>query len=225
MPQPDGDYERKVELLEDKVRTHMQSLQDCSHDYAHIERVRKMSLHIASLHPEADQVLVELAAMCHDIGDAKYDTAETASCVLASCGFDKRLCEGVQQLVDGVSFRHELCQIEQHGWQYVKKNCPLELAIVQDADRLDAIGAIGIARCLAFSGKRNVLLYRPSDFDKPNGITFDQYSKCSSTAIGHFYEKLLTLKDRMKTPYGMREAEKRHQFTVSFLEQLEHEVC
>lgn len=225
MPRADGDYERRLQLLEERVRVHMQSLQDCSHDYAHVERVRRMSLHIASLHPEADQVLVELAALCHDIGDAKYNKTETASCVLESCGFDKELCERVQQLVDGVSFRHELCQIEQHGWQYVKENCPLELAIVQDADRLDAIGAIGVARCLAFSGKRNVLFYRPSDFGKPSGTTADQYGMCSSTAISHFYEKLLTLKDRMKTPYGVQEAEKRHQFTESFLKQLEHEVC
>ena len=143
--------------LEAAICKHMQSLEDPSHDFAHVQRVRDGALKIAAqIQEEVDVQVVELAALCHDIGDAKYEQSTTAAHLLLASGYSHEMAERVQSIVDGVSFRHELKTIETCGYEHVLQNTCIELAIVQDADRLDAIGAIGIARCFAFSGKRNL---------------------------------------------------------------------
>lgn len=212
--------------LEAVACRHMQSLEDCSHDFAHVQRVRDSALKIASRIPkEVDLLVVELAALCHDIGDAKYEQSTTAAQLLQECGYSHEMASKVQMIVDGVSFRHELKEIETHGYEHVLKNTCLELAIVQDADRLDAIGAIGIARCFAFSGKRNLTLCHACDFNSSvGGATLEKYSRGNATAIGHFYEKLLTLKDRIKTEPGRVEAEKRHCFLLEYLAEYRREL-
>ena len=208
------------------MHKHMQSLEDCSHDFAHVQRVRDNALKIASkMSSDVNLLVVELAALCHDIGDAKYQQSITARHLLLECGYPSEMADRVQEIVDKVSFRKELKDIESHGYEHVMRNTCIELAIVQDADRLDAIGAIGISRCFAFSGKRNLTLCNACDFtSNVNGVTWEKYSMGNSTAISHFYEKLLTLKDKIKTEAGRAEAEKRHHFLLEYLNEYSSEL-
>lgn len=185
-----------------------------SHDWWHVYRVWQLSKKIAEDEP-GDQLIIELGALLHDIADYKFhDGDETlgpqkARDWLTEQKADEAVIHGVEQIIRHISFKG--------GNQPQRYRSP-ELDVVQDADRLDAIGAIGIARAFSYGGQRGHALYDPNI--APNlQMDATTYRKSSSPAINHFYEKLLLLKDRMNTPTGRRMAEARHQFMEHYLQQ------
>lgn len=189
------------------------------HDYFHIERVYKNSLAIAEKEKGADLLTVSLGALLHDIADSKFNNGDetigpkVASEFLASQNVDSKTIEHVKNIIENISFK---------GGNFNQKIKSLELDIVQDADRLDAIGAIGIARCFNYGGFKNRALYNPEI--KPNlNMTKEEYKKSTAPTINHFYEKLLLLKDKMNTKTGKNIATERHQFMELFLNQFFNE--
>ena len=205
---------------------------DCSHDWNHISRVRKNAINLLSKEQaegrflSTDKLVIEVAALMHDVGDFKYTKDHAAGprmvreflSAFEGSEISADQIEKVALIVGNISFRHELS----HG---VASDLPEELKIVQDADRLDAIGAVGVARCFAFSGARGTPFYRESDVLK--SITAEDYNnqaeKGGGSAVFHFYEKLFKLKDLMKTESGRREAQERHDFMAEFIRQIEKE--
>ncbi|MBB4823713.1 uncharacterized protein HNO89_000933 [Sporosarcina luteola] len=188
---------------------------DASHDFDHIERVTRNAKAICRTIPGADPMIVELAVLLHDIDDPKYrtDESKTPQDLLISLGADSETIQRVIETIDSVSFS---------GGQS-KELKSIEGAIVRDADRLDAIGAIGIARTFAYGGAKGRKLY-----DKTEAVRFsmteEEYRSKDTSSVTHFYEKLLLLKDLMVTEEGKRLAKERHAFMVEFLEQLDREV-
>ncbi len=183
------------------------------HDWWHIYRVTETAKSIA-LKENANLYLVELAALLHDLGDHKLFKEENAQEVLISKLLNKYDCSQnlitkVLQIVKSVSFK---------GANVTTNPILLEGKIVQDADRLDAIGAIGIARAFAFGGHHNRLLYHPDEKAELHN-DFESYKKSKGNTINHFYEKLLLLKDRMQTTTGKELAKERHLVLETFLTQ------
>jgi uncharacterized protein len=183
------------------------------HDWWHTERVWKIARTIAAAEP-SDLLVVELAALLHDIADSKFNNgnddlgAEKATAFLLGIGVDENVTGHVGRIVANVSFK---------GGNVSVGFFSPELAVVQDADRLDAIGAIGIARAFNYGGFKGRALYDPSV--KPEtGMTKEQYKGSNAPTINHFYEKLLLLKDRMNTATGRKMAEERHRFLEQFLD-------
>ena len=212
-----------IPATEQAVRRALQHV-DASHDFSHIERVRRVSLQLASAEGITDAATlaaIELGALLHDVADWKYSgsdgaSAEAASRILAEAGCaDAELLARVQAVIAGVGYSTELAG-------GVAAALPLEVAIVQDADRLDAIGAIGIARSFTYGGAKHRPLHDPSILPlDPASMNKGAYrdEARTHTTINHFYEKLLTLKDRMKTRAGAALAAKRHAVLEGFLEQ------
>ncbi|GKV55382.1 phosphohydrolase [Sporosarcina sp. NCCP-2222] len=188
---------------------------DASHDFDHIERVRRNAEAICITIPEADTMIVQLAVLLHDIDDPKYRTAEsrTPKDVLTSIGASPDSIHRVVETIESVSFS---------GGQS-KDLKSIEGAIVRDADRLDAIGAVGIARTFAYGGAKGRKLYDKAESARLS-MTEEEYRTKSTSSVTHFYEKLLLLKDLMVTEEGKRLAEERHAFMVEFLAQLDREV-
>lgn len=189
------------------------------HDYFHIERVYKNALAIAAKEKGADIFIISLGALLHDIADSKFhDGDETvgpkiATEFLVSQNVDDTTILHVKNIIENISFK---------GGNFTQKFKSLELDIIQDADRLDAIGAIGIARCFNYGGFKNRALYDPEI--KPNlQMTKEEYKKSKAPTINHFYEKLLLLKDKMNTETGKEIAKGRHQFMELFLMQFFNE--
>lgn len=187
---------------------------EAGHDWFHIERVYKTSLLIAKSHSKANLLVVQLGALLHDIADSKFHNGnehigpQTAREFLLENNIEKKVIEKVIQIIENISFRGGI----------IKKHTSIELEIVQDADRLDAIGAIGIARAFNYGGFKNRTLYNP--FIKPNlKMTKEEYISSTAPTINHFYEKLLLLKDKMNTQKGKELAQQRHHFMEVFLEQ------
>ncbi|WP_178986295.1 HD domain-containing protein [Winogradskyella helgolandensis] len=185
------------------------------HDWFHIERVYKNALLIAQTEP-VDIVVVTLAALLHDIADPKFhDGDETlgpkkAQKFLLDNDVDSSVIEHVTQIIDNMSFKNTF----DSNTTFRSK----EMEVVQDADRLDAIGAIGIARCFNYGGFKNRALYNPEI--KPNlKMTKAEYKNSEAPTINHFYEKLLLLKDQMNTKTGKRIALERHKYMEGFLKQ------
>ena len=187
------------------------------HDWFHIQRVWNNALRIAK-DEEVDLLVVNLAALLHDIADAKfYDGDEaigpkTAVAFLNSLGVEKEITGHVEQIIRNISFKNSLDR-----GQNEKFNSK-ELQVVRDADRLDAMGAIGVARAFNYGGYSNRKLYNPGI---PPQMNMDKagYKKSKSPTINHFYEKLLLLKDQMHTETGKKMAESRHQFMLDYLDQ------
>lgn len=186
---------------------------EAGHDWFHIERVWKLSKKIAQTeicNPE----VVELSALLHDIADPKFhDGDETLALKISREILEKqKVDEGVIQqvlfVIQNISFKNR---------GEAPENLPIELKIVQDADRIDAIGAIGVARTFNFGGFKNNLMYHPEIEPKLN-MSKEEYKKSNGTTINHFYEKLLLLKDLMNTEEGKKLAEERHQFMLDFLD-------
>ncbi|QTD42128.1 HD domain-containing protein [Sporosarcina sp. Te-1] len=188
---------------------------DASHDFDHIERVMRNAKAICQTIPEADTIIVQLAVLLHDIDDPKYRTADsqTPKDLLTSIGADFETIQRVIDAIDSVSFS---------GGQS-KELKSIEGAIVRDADRLDAIGAIGIARTFAFGGAKGRKLYDKTETARLS-MTEEEYRTKETASVTHFYEKLLLLKELMVTEEGKRLAEERHAFMVEFLAQLDREV-
>lgn len=185
------------------------------HDWFHIERVYKNALLIAK-NENVDLFIVSLGALLHDIADAKfYDGDESvgpkvAREFLESQAVNESIIEHIENIIKHISFKNSLSSDE-------KFSSP-ELMVIQDADRLDAIGAIGIARCFNYGGFKNRALYNPKIAPNLN-LTKEEYKKSSAPTINHFYEKLLLLKDKMNTETGKRIAAKRHEYMEQFLQQ------
>ncbi|MBF6653175.1 phosphohydrolase [Flavobacterium columnare] len=184
------------------------------HDWFHIERVYKNARQIAK-EEECNETVVYLAALLHDIADSKFYNGDetigpkTASDFLTSQNIDQTIIDHVVKIIENISFK---------GGNFVAAFHSKELAIVQDADRLDAIGAIGIARAFNYGGFKNRKLYDPAII--PNlTMSKEEYKNTTSPTINHFYEKLLRLKDKMNTTAGKRIALQRHLFMEQFLEQ------
>lgn len=191
---------------------------EAGHDWYHTRRVWQNAQYIAA-EESVNQLVVELGALLHDIADAKFYGGdeeigpETAQQFLEKQGVEPVVIEHVVQIVRHVSFK---------GGNFSTSFNSPELAVVQDADRLDAIGAIGIARAFHYGGFRNRPLYDP---DVPPDLTMskEDYKRSQAPTINHFYEKLLLLKDRMNTEAGRKLAEERHQFMEQFLNQFYRE--
>jgi len=184
------------------------------HDWFHILRVWNNSKLIAQ-HETVDTFIVELGALLHDIADSKFHNGdETIGPKVA-----REYLEG-QQVEESVivHIEHIISNISYKGGNFEQKFTSPELAVIQDADRLDAIGAIGIARCFNYGGFKNRPLYNPEI--EPNlNQTKEEYKNNSAPTINHFYEKLLLLKDKMNTKTGKKIAEERHQYMETFLQQ------
>ena len=184
------------------------------HDWWHIYRVWQLAKNIAKTE-NVNHLVVELAALLHDIADAKFHDGDEsvgpriARNFLQNKGADDATCEHVENIIANISFG---------GGNEVKNFSSVELNVVQDADRLDAMGAIGIARTFNYGGYKNRELYNPSI--KPNlHMSKAEYRNSTAPTINHFYEKLLLLNDRMTTDTGKQLAKKRHLFMMSFLEE------
>ena len=187
---------------------------EAGHDWFHIERVWKLSKKIAEQEGGYLEV-IELSALLHDIADPKFHNGDETLALKISKDFleeihvNAELIEQVLFVIKNISFKNRA---------EAPENPPLELQIVQDADRLDAIGAIGIARTFNFGGFKNNLMYHPEI--KPNlGMNKEEYKKSNGTTINHFYEKLLLLKDLMNTETGKKIASERHDFMLQFLDE------
>ena len=187
---------------------------EAGHDWFHIERVWKLSKKIAEKEGGNLEV-IELSALLHDIADPKFHNGDETLALKISKDFleeihvEAELIEQVLFVIKNISFKNRA---------EAPENPPLELQIVQDADRLDAIGAIGIARTFNFGGFKNNLMYHPEI--KPNlGMNKEEYKKSNGTTINHFYEKLLLLKDLMNTETAKRIASERHDFMLQFLDE------
>ena len=196
---------------------HTLSSAEAGHDWQHVYRVWRNAVAIAKTEPGADRLVVELSALLHDIADSKFHGGDeeigprTAAAWLHSLGVDTPTIEQVQQIVRHVSFKGG-----HRDAGYLEGS--IELSIVQDADRLDALGAIGIARTFHYGGYKNRAIYDPAIPPAPNQSK-EAYKNSQSPSINHFYEKILLLKDRMNTATGKRMAEQRHTFIEEYLRQ------
>lgn len=211
-----------INAAEQFVRQELAGM-DASHDYHHIHRVRANARRLAELEGlGADGVLlVDLSALLHDVRDWKYSgndgaTSDAVDIFLRGLGMGQDTIQRVLSIIASVGFKEELAAPLASG----RPPLELEAAIVQDADRLDAIGAVGIARCFTFGGAKHRVLYDPA-VPPREGLTKEQYmaGAAQATTINHFYEKLLKLKDLMKTESGRQIAEQRHSFMEQYLQQ------
>ncbi len=209
-----------MELIRKTINLVKEKLEgtESGHDWFHIERVWKLSLKIQEKEG-GDKLIIELAALLHDIADPKFHNGDEtlASKIvrnfLTEQNLDPSVMEKVIFIIENMSFKNR---------NDAPENLPLELKIVQDADRLDAIGAIGIARTFNFGGYKNNLMYHPDIKPKLNQ-TKEEYKKSNGTTINHFYEKLLLLKDLLNTDTAKNIADHRHQFMLQFLEEFYNE--
>lgn len=187
---------------------------ESGHDWFHILRVYNNAKHILSKE-NADAYVVELASLLHDIADSKFHKGDedigprTAITFLRTQSVDPEVIEHVVNIIKNVSYK---------GGHNLSGFHSIELDIVQDADRLDAIGAIGIARTFNFGGFKNNPLYDPEIPANPNQSK-EEYKKSRSPTINHFYEKLLLLKDKMNTKTAREIAAQRHEFMLNYLDQ------
>lgn len=205
-----------MEVIDNTIRFVKQQLENAEggHDWFHIERVYKNALLIAK-EEKCDLEVVKLAALLHDIADSKFHNGDesvgpkTAKTFLEAQNVKEETILHVIAIIENISFK---------GGNFDQNFYSIELAIVQDADRLDAIGAIGIARTFNYGGFKNRTLYNPEI--APNlSMSKEEYKKSEAPTINHFYEKLLLLKDKMNTETGKKIAKKRHDFMIHFLAQ------
>ncbi|RVU01748.1 HD domain-containing protein [Mucilaginibacter limnophilus] len=207
---------QQAEIIDKTLQFVKQELHqaEAGHDWWHIYRVWNNAKLIAESE-HADQFVVELAALLHDIADAKFHNGDeeagprVAGAWLRGLSVDEAVIEHVQHIIRHMSFKAGF------GDQVFTSH---EMLIVQDADRLDAIGAIGIARAFSYGGYKGRPFYDPEI--KPNlNMTKEQYKNSTAPTINHFYEKLLLLKDKMNTAAGKQLAGQRHRYMEGFLEQ------
>ena len=185
------------------------------HDWWHMYRVWQLSRHLAETEPAADRLTVELGALLHDIADWKFHDGDmeagpkAARQWLESIKVDETVIGHVEDIIRNVSYK---------GAGVPSSMKTIEGKIIHDADKLDAIGAVGIARTFAYGGANDREIYNP-DISPKEHATFEQYKSDKGPTINHFYEKLLLLKDRMYTTEGKRLAEHRHEMMESFLDE------
>jgi uncharacterized protein len=200
--------QRSIEFVKETL-----SNAEGGHDWWHVYRVWNTARHIA-IHEQADRFVVQLGALFHDIADSKFHQGDEkvgpkmAKEFLSSLDVDPLVIDHVIKIIKNISFKG--------GNEPAQFRSP-ELDIVQDADRLDAMGAIGIARTFNYGGHRHREIYNPGIPPEKN-MTPEAYRKSTAPTINHFYEKLLLLKDRMNTKTGKELAVERHAFMELFLE-------
>ncbi|MAU14852.1 MAG: phosphohydrolase [Muricauda sp.] len=209
---------KKDRLVENTIAFVKQELENAEggHDWFHIERVFNTSKLILK-NEQADPLIVQLAALLHDIADPKFHNGDEnigpdiARTFLESQAVNEEVIDHVVLIIKHMSFKNSLDKSKD---SFTSK----ELQIVQDADRLDAIGAVGIARAFNYGGFKNRELYNP---DVPPNLTMskEEYKTSKAPTINHFYEKLLLLKDKMNTTTGRKLAEERHEFMLLYLDQ------
>jgi len=192
------------------------------HDWWHIYRVWNSAKEIAKTE-KVDSFIVELGALLHDIADSKFNNGDDtigpkiANEFLHSQNLSDEVIKHVEDIIRNISFK---------GGKEIQQFKSAELDVIQDADRLDAIGAIGIARAFNYGGFKNREIYNPTI--PPNlNMTKEEYKNSNAPTINHFYEKLLSLKNRMNTATGKKMAAERHKFMEEFLKQFYKEwgVC
>ncbi|SKB74654.1 uncharacterized protein SAMN05660841_02143 [Sphingobacterium nematocida] len=187
---------------------------EAGHDWWHIQRVWNNTKLILETE-QADRLVCELTALLHDIADSKFHDGDEhlgphiAGQFLASIGVDNTIIEHVQNIILNMSFKASLGKVEFHS---------KELEVVQDADRLDAIGAIGIARAFNYGGFKNRELHNPH-IPIETSMDKEAYKNTTAPTINHFYEKLLLLKDKMNTTTAKEIAQQRHRYMEDFLQQ------
>jgi len=204
------------DIIDNTVEFVKQKLEgaEAGHDWFHIERVWKLSKKIAQ-DEDCNQDVVELSALLHDIADPKFHNGDETLALTVSREFlegentPEDIIEQVLFVIKNISFKNR---------GEAPKDLPVELKIVQDADRIDAIGAIGVGRTFNFGGFKNNPMYHP-DIKPQLNMSKDEYKKSNGTTINHFYEKLLLLKDLMNTEKGKEIAQERHDFMLKFLDQ------
>ncbi len=210
----------KEQIIQNTIEFVKETLEGAEggHDFFHIERVYKNALLIAK-DENVDVFVVSLGALLHDIADSKFHNGDEtigpkkARVFLESQQVSEDIIIHIENIIKNISFK---------GGNFKQNFRSLELDVIQDADRLDAIGAIGIARCFNYGGYKNRELYNPSIPPKLN-MTKEAYKKSTAPSINHFYEKLLLLKDKMNTNTGKEIAKQRHAYMEGFLEQFYNE--
>lgn len=200
-----------IRRVEEAVRLEMERA-DKAHDWHHIDRVRTMALRIAD-EEGGDPELIELAALVHDVGDRKMHESEAEGLIaltalLSRCSVPQDLAARVIDIAQRVSFK---------GAGVPDDMTTLEGKIVQDADRLDALGAIGIARTFVYGGSKGRPMYDPENAATIHTDAESYFGDKTSSTLHHFYEKLLHLQDRMHTRSGRRIAAQRHDYMEQFL--------
>jgi uncharacterized protein len=203
--------EQMIKKTEDHVRALIEG-EGSGHDWWHIARVKRLAETIAA-EEGADLFVVRLGALLHDIADWKFHGGDltagprAARAWLEGLGVDASSVDHVCEIVEHISYK---------GAGVATPMATKEGMCVQDADRLEALGAIGIARAFAYGGHKNRSMYDPALSPEPHA-SFEQYKNSRGTTVNHFYEKLLLLKDRMNTAAGRRIAEGRHAYMENFL--------
>ena len=211
------DYNNLVKVIKELIQEDFKE-ESTGHDWHHIQRVYSTACYIQTKEG-GDRIVVELAALLHDISDHKFnggklnEGGKVAYELLIENNCDEVIAQKVKKIIDKVSFTGAKVNDEVES---------LEGQIVQDADRLDAIGAIGIARAFAFGGNRNIPIYEPSSLPTLHD-TFDSYANSKSHTINHFHEKLLLLKDRLHTETAKTIGKQRHSYMEDFLMQFHAE--
>ncbi|CAM5181035.1 HD/PDEase domain-containing protein OS=Ureibacillus acetophenoni OX=614649 GN=SAMN05877842_103246 PE=4 SV=1 [Ureibacillus acetophenoni] len=201
------------EIMKEKVKN-IYDQYDASHDFQHIERVLQNAETIIASESSCDKEIVRLAVLLHDVSDKKYsDNKDLETQLINELNLSEDKKQHIREIIESVSFNG--------GNELTAKT--IEAKIVRDADRLDAIGAIGIARTFAYGGAKGRKLYDESEEARVQ-MSEEEYRTKSTASVTHFYEKLLLLKDLMTTEKGKKMAEERHAFMVTFLEQLSREI-
>ncbi|RHW37640.1 HD domain-containing protein [Lysinibacillus yapensis] len=198
-------------LLKDVKRIYEQF--DASHDFQHIERVLQNAESILATEPDANKEIVRIAVLLHDVSDKKYsEDKEAENNLLHSLNLSADQKQHIKEIIESVSF---------NGGNEIPAKT-IEAKIVRDADRLDAIGAVGIARTFAYGGAKGRKLYDDAEEVRLE-MSEEEYRSKNTASVTHFYEKLLLLKDLMTTVKGKQMAEERHAFMETFLHQLKNE--
>ena len=206
-----------IEKTKDFVREQLKDAEG-GHDWFHTLRVYNNAL-LISKSEKVDNIIVALGSLLHDIADSKFHNGDEsigpkiARVFLEEQQVDNITINHVEQIISNISYK---------GGNFEQKFKSPELDVIQDADRLDAIGAVGIARCFNYGGFKDRPLYNPSI--KPNlNQTKEEYKNSNAPTINHFYEKLLLLKEKMNTKTGKKIAENRHIYMETFLQQFYNE--
>ena len=205
-----------MNIIQNTIAFVKETLKDAEggHDWYHIERVWKTARYIQEQEGKGDLATIELAALLHDISDPKFNGGDEEKGTLVAYEFlkgqdlEKGQVDHIREIIRHVSYK---------GGKTQDRISTIEFQIVQDADRLDAIGAIGIARAFNYGGFKNRPIHDPEqplqEYDDP-----EAYHRSDAATINHFYEKLLKLKDLMNTPTGKKMAEERHDYMLEFLD-------
>lgn len=205
--------DKKIEYIQTEVKRTLQHA-ECGHDFSHAVRVMKNAEQIAASEG-GDLIIIQAAALLHDVSDEKFSNGneviglKLTENILKKAKFKSADIARIIEIIKNISYK---------GGFNANGIPSIECAIVQDADRLDAIGAIGIARAFHYGGYKNRELYNP-EIDPQDFANAEEYRKSNGPTLNHFYEKLLKLKYLMNTPTAKILAEPRHQFLEQFLEQ------